>query len=157
DEAAAGREMAIVNQRFAAMFFPGENPLGRRIQLEPPNPAGTGARGPWFTIVGVVQTLPQLLLVGLAPEPAVLAPFFAEPGPIRFVSVIVRARSGPAEAVALVREDVRHMDPDLPLFAVQTLDDMAARTRYPTRLMGSLFGLFALIALVVASVGLFAL
>jgi putative ABC transport system permease protein len=157
DETAAGRAVAIVNQRFATLFLAGADPLGRRIRLDLPNPAAAGAVAPWFTIVGVIQTLPQFGPAQVSPEAMVFVPFLADPGPTRFVSLLVRGKSGPAETVPLIREDLRTLDPDLPLFAVQTLDDMVARTRYPTRIIGSLFGLLALIALVLASVGLFAL
>jgi putative ABC transport system permease protein len=157
DETAAGRAVAIVNQRFATLFFAGADPLGRRIRLDLPNSAAAGALAPWFTIVGVIQTLPQFGPAQVSPEAMVFVPFLADPGPMRFLSLLVRGKSGPAETVPLIREDLRTLDPDLPLFAVQTLDDMVARTRYPTRIIGSLFGLLALIALVLASVGLFAL
>ena len=62
----SGFENAIVNQRFAAMFFPGEDPLGRRIQLTgavqsafSATPSATGPVAPWLTIVGVVPAIPQ--------------------------------------------------------------------------------------------------
>jgi predicted permease len=152
---ATGRAQAIVNERFATLFFPDGDPLGRRIRLE--SPEAPGAPPPWFTIIGVARTLPQFAPTELAPEALVYVPFRAEPGPMRFVSVIVRGRSGPATTLPLLREDVRALDPDLPLFAIQTLDDMVARTRYPNRMIGSLFGLLALSALVLASVGLFGL
>jgi putative ABC transport system permease protein len=110
-----------------------------------------------FSVVGVAQTLPQSAPAGLSPEAVVYVPFRAEPGPMRFITVLARGRSGPAATLTLVREDVRALDPDLPLFAAQSMDEVVARTRYPTRLIGSLFGLLAITALVLASVGLFAL
>jgi putative ABC transport system permease protein len=155
EEAAAGRSVAIVNQRLATMFFPGEDPLGRRIQLNMPN--AVGAPAPWFTIAGVVQTLPQLMPAEGFPEAAVFVPFRADPGPMRFVSLLVRGRSGTSGDVKLVREEIRALDPDLPLFAVQTLNEVIAGTRYPIRMIGSLFGFLAITALALASVGLFAL
>jgi predicted permease len=157
DDAAAGRAVAIVNQRFATLFFPGEDPLGRRIRLDRPDAADNGAAAPWLTIVGVVQTLPQLMPGGLSPEAVAFAPFRAEPGSMRVVSLLVRGRSGTSGDVKLVRDEIRALDPDLPLFAVQTLDEVVAGTRYPIRMIGSLFGLLALNALILASVGLFAL
>jgi putative ABC transport system permease protein len=155
-DAAAGRAEAIVNQRFATMFFFGEETIGRRIRLEARNPA-QGAPAPWFTIVGVAQTLPQSQPAELSPEAVVYVPFRAEPAPMRFVTVLARGRSGPAATLALVREDVLALDPDLPLFAAQSMNDVVAHTRYAGRTIGSLFGLLALNALVLVSVGLFAL
>jgi putative ABC transport system permease protein len=155
-DAAAGLVQAIVNQRFATMFFSGEDAVGRRIRLEAASPP-QGAPAPWFTIVGVAPTLPQSAPAEVSPVPVVYVPFRAEPGPMRFVTVLARGRSGPATTLPVVREDIRALDPDLPLFAAQTLDDVVGRTRFPTRSIGALFGLLAINALVLASVGLFAL
>jgi predicted permease len=157
DETAAGRAVAIVNQRFATLFFSDSEPIGRRVRLDPPEPGAVDASPPWFTIVGVTQTLPQFMAPQFAPEPVVIVPVLADSGPIRFVSMLVRGRSGTREAVDRLRHDVSALDADLPVFAVQTMDDMVARTRDPVRVIGSLFALLALNALLVASVGLFAL
>jgi predicted permease len=157
NETADGRAVAIVDERFARVLFPGEDPLGRRVRLDPPNQVTSTAPSPWFTIVGVVQALPQFRPGGLSPEPVVFGPLFADPEPMRFVSLLVRSKSSLGETVPLMREAVRTLDPDLPLFAVLTLDDMVAGTRFPMRIIGSLFGFLALTALVLASVGLFAL
>jgi len=148
------RAEAIVNERFAMRFFPDQDPIGRRIRLESGAP---GSGGAWLAIAGVVPTLPQLMPGQLAPEPVVYVPLEADPAPLRLVSLIVRERSGQAGLVAQLREDVRALDPDLPLFAVQSMDDSVARTRYPLRMIGSLFGFLAVCALLLASVGLFAL
>jgi predicted permease len=158
-DAAEGRPEAIVNQRFVAMVFAlGDDPIGRRIRLDVPTAPGSGTAAPWLTIVGVVPTLPHFGPPSeLSPEPVVFVPFRAEPGPLRFVSLLVRGRSGTSSDVKLVRDEIRALDPDLPLFAVQTLDDVVAGARDGLRIIGSLFGFLAIMALVLASVGLFAL
>jgi putative ABC transport system permease protein len=74
----------------------------------------------------------------------------------RFASVIVRASPGLAAVTPQLREAVRAVDPDLPLYYLQTMDDTLAMSRQSPRLWGALFGLMALVALVLASVGLFA-
>ncbi|MBZ5557807.1 MAG: ABC transporter permease [Acidobacteriia bacterium] len=150
----AGQEGAVVNQRFAAMFFPHEDALGRRIRIA--SPGGAAPSPTPLTIVGIAPTLPQFGPRELAAVPAVYVPVGAEPAPGRFVSIVVRG-PGLAAATALLREDVGALDPDLPLYSIQTTDDIVAAMRFPNRLMGSLLGLLALIALVLASVGLFAL
>jgi predicted permease len=163
-----GHEGAIVNQRFVDMFLTprgggaprvlNNDPLGTRIRLSVPRAAGPP--GPWLTIVGVVQTLPAFGPVVSGDPPVVYVPLRTEAAPGRVVSVIVHSASAPAgvaAVTALLRDEVRALDADLPLYAIQTLDDVVARTRYPLRLMGSLFALLALIAVVLSSVGLFAL
>jgi predicted permease len=153
DDGLAGREGAIVNQRFASMFFPNADPLGKRIQLTPVAPAGASV--PWLTIVGVVPTLPDFL-PNLPPDPVVYAPLLTESIPPVSVSVIVRA-SSKATAAAALREEVRALDADLPVFAIQTLDEAVALTRMGARMVGSWFQTLAIIAVVLALVGLYAL
>ncbi len=153
------REAVIVNQRFAAKHFPDAEALGQRIQLSgatlPPD------RAPWLTIVGVVPTLPNFFPDRMD-DPVVYVPMDAERAPQRVVSIIVRSAGPPthstkAAAVSALREAVAELDPDLPLFAIQTLDEAVARSRYPTRVIGSWLLTLALIALTLASVGLYAL
>jgi predicted permease len=153
DEVVTGRSTAIVNQRFSMLFFPNEDPLGRRIRLS------TNARaipGPWLTIVGVAPTLPDLGPTKTA-QPIVYVPIHADPDAIRFVSLLVKGRSDGAATVSRLRENVRALDPDLPLFAVQTMDEAVARARFPLRMIGSMFGFLAVSALLLSAVGLFAL
>jgi predicted permease len=154
DNGAMDRQSAIVNERLASMFFPSTDPLGQVIRIVP---AGTAPHaGAPLTIVGVTSTLPQFGPRELSAEPAVYVPLAAEPSPGRLLSIIVRGR-GLAVTAPLVREDLRAIDPDLALYSVQTMDQVIARTRFPSRLLGSLFGLLALIALVLSAIGLFAL
>jgi len=62
-----------------------------------------------------------------------------------------------ATIVTRWRHDVRALDPNLPLYSVQTVDEVLARARYPHRIIGTLLGLLALTALVLSAVGLYAL
>ncbi len=107
-----------------------------------------------YTIVGVARALPHL---GPAPElrPIVYAALQAEPAPEGRAAIIVK---GPIDAAsATLREEVRAMDPALPLFAIETLDTALARSRLPARLFSTWFGTLAFVALVVAAVGVFAM
>ena len=146
----AGQEGAIVDERFASLFFPGLDVIGKRIRLAP-----TGPPGPWLTVVGVVPTLPDFL-PNRPPDPVVYAPLLSEPSPPSTLAVILRAPSK-AAAAATLREEVRRLDPDLPVFAIQTLDEALSLTRMGARMIGSWFQTLALIAVVLASVGLYAL
>jgi predicted permease len=149
-----GHESVIVNQRFAAMFFPDADPLGQRIRLT--NAATPDAPRPWFTIIGIAPTIPQIAS-GRDPEPVVYSFIPSEPGPHRLVSIIARADGDRAAIVTLMRDAVQKVDPTLPGYFVQTMDEIVAGTHRPFRVIGSMFGLMAAIALLLASVGLFAL
>ena len=149
-----GTEGVVVNERFASTFFGHRDPLGKRIRLV--NAAAPNTVVPWFTIVGVSQTIPWALFRD-EPDPMVYVPVAAEPAPHRFASVIARSRTDTASAVAQIRQEVRRVDPDLPGYFVQTLDEVLAVSRFPQRLFGAVFLLLAAIALTLSTVGLFAL
>jgi putative ABC transport system permease protein len=153
DDGAPGREGAIVNQLFASTFFPDADPIGQRIRLA--NAAAPNAPQPWFTIVGVAPTVPQVLFRG-SPEPVVYASLRGEPAPHRFVSIIARAEGDRASMVSTLRQAVREVDPDLPGYYVRTMDEVLAMSRWRQSVLGSIFALVAAIALLLASVGLYA-
>jgi putative ABC transport system permease protein len=149
-----GQEAVIVNERFATMFFPNQQAIGQRIRLT--NAAAPNAPRPWFTIVGIAPTIPQIL-DQRDPEPVAYSYIPSEPAPHRLVSIIARTDGDPAAVVRLMRETVQKVDPALPGYFVQTMDDVVANTRWPFRVFGSMFALLAAMALVLASVGLYAL
>jgi putative ABC transport system permease protein len=151
-----GHESAIVNQRFVAMHFPGEDPVGRRIRLVDgnPRPVDPSMANLSAVIVGVVPTVRQRNFQEPDPDPVVYLPYRVDPQ--RFVILLVRTPSDPALVTNLVREEMRALEPDLPLFGIQTMDQLLAQIRWPMRVFGSMFAIFALIALVLSAVGLYA-
>jgi len=149
-----GHEAAIVNQRFVTMHFAGEDPLGRRIRLTDSSPQIQQPPPVDATIVGIAPTVRQRSFQDPDPDPVVYLPYRADPQ--RFMSLIVRGTGDPARITALVREEMRAIEPDIPLFRIQTMDQMLAQQRWPLRTFGSMFALFAVIALVLSAVGLYA-
>jgi predicted permease len=147
----AGAEGAVVNERFAAQFFPNEEALGRRVRLsdQAPDPGA-----PWLTIVGIVQTVRQDNLIEAEPDPVVFTPLRQEPP--RGFAIVARAAGDPSTLAAPLREAMREVDPDQPLFRVTTMNDALAQARWPWRVFGSMFAIFALIALVLSAVGIYA-
>ncbi len=150
----AGHENALVNQRFVAMHFNGEEPLGRRIKLvdafqsaQPSPPASA-------TIVGVVPTIRQRNFQDPDPDPVVYLPYRADPP--RSVMLVVRTAGDPGSVTPLIREQMRAIEPDLPLFGIMTMDQLLALQRWTFRVFGSMFAIFAVIALVLSAVGLYA-
>src|SRR4029078_10886332 len=73
-----------------------------------------------------------------------------------FATLMLRTPGDPAALTPAVREEVRAIDPDLPLFGILTMDQQLAQIRWQFSIFGTMFGVFALIALMVSAVGLYA-
>ena len=153
-----GRGAAIVNQRFAALHFAGGDALGQRIRLAAPPfpgampiPAGDGE---WMTIVGVTPNVQHRPPPEGGFAPVVYVPYAANVS--SNTNIMVRFSGDPAPAADAVRAHLRALDPDLPLYDVRTVDDVAYVQRWDQRVFGSMFAIFAAIALVMAAVGLYA-
>jgi putative ABC transport system permease protein len=161
EDGRVGHESAIVNQRFAGMFFAAGDPIGRRIRLTAVTPAaftaspsGTTAAAAWVTIVGVSPTVPQRF--GDAPDPVVYVPYRGEPEPVRSAALIVRGQIDAAVLMGPIREEVRRLEPALPLYGIRRMDQVLATSRWPQRIFGTMLSVLAFIALLLASVGLYA-
>jgi predicted permease len=150
-----GHEGVVINDRVAALLFPDQDPLGRRLQLTSSGPSVTPT--PWLTVVGVAPTLrrPGTVDADDVLSRAVFIPARLE-SPAR-VSIVARSRGSAGDAATALREEVRAIDPDLPVFGVEPFDQAIARSRVGVQLVGIWFGVIAVITLIVASVGLFAL
>ena len=152
----AGYENAIVNQRFVAMHFPNEDPIGRRIRLTNDGPGAGGAPPPSnvVTIVGIAPTVRQRNFQEVLPDPVVYVPLRSQSPP--FATLMLRTAGDPAALTPAVREEVRAIDPDLPLFGIMTLDAALAQGRWMFQVIGTMFATFAFIALALSAVGLYA-
>jgi putative ABC transport system permease protein len=140
--------VALVNERFIAQHFAGQDVLGRRIRL-----GGLESTAPWVTIVGVIPDL----FVG-DPEdprpPVVLRPFAQSPS--RFAYVTLRTGGAPMAFAEPVRLAVASLDPDIPTYWPMTLDQAIAEPLWFVRIFGTLFMVFGVAALFLASIGLYA-
>jgi putative ABC transport system permease protein len=149
-----GREVGIVNQRFVSMYFASEDPLGRRIKLVPEPP--TGPESPaWMIIVGVSPTVRQRNLREPDPDPVVYVPYRFAPAPS--MMLLIRTPGEPSAVTTTLREEVRALDPDLPLFGIATMDETLAQTRWFYRVFGTMFATVAMVALMLSAVGLHAM
>jgi predicted permease len=152
---------AVVNQRFVAQHFPAEDPIGRRVRIwHPPGqlsgPEWAGGPPEWATIVGVAPNIRQRDPADQqldAFDPILYVPFASNPQ--TFTTVLVRSTADASVAAAQLREVIGALDPDLPLFDVETVDQALAENRWPIRVFGSMFAIFAVVAMVLAVVGLY--
>jgi putative ABC transport system permease protein len=149
-DGAAGHEVAIVNQRFARLFSPDADVIGRRIKIT--DASVPGAEMPWLTIVGVSPTVRQGR--NWDPDPVVYLPLRAEP-PIS-AQVIVRARTDATPVGPLLREVVRGIDPEVPLQRVMSMDDALAESQWNGHLSTVILNGIVLVAACLAAVGVYA-
>ena len=146
-----GAEGIVVNQRFAELHFKDSDPIGQQIRMTSPGPAAQPL--PPLRIIGVTASMPRLARRQAPPDPVVYAPWRIDPG-MRSAVVVVRSPMGLATAASRLRNDVRALDADLAVYGLETLDTAIARTRFGAQLFSTWLGVLAVIALVVAAVGL---
>jgi predicted permease len=137
----------IVNQAFAKKFWPNEDALGKRITFDNPkkNPK-------WITIVGVVGDIRHFGL-DIDPKPEMYVPFAQEP---YFTTIyVVRSSQDPRGLLPAIRREIQAIDPAVPPANVRTFDDVIADSVAPRRLSVVLLGVFAAVAVLLATVGIY--
>jgi putative ABC transport system permease protein len=145
-----GREAAVVTPSFAAKHWPNAPALGARFRfLE----GRERKPGPWITVVGVSAEILQRPSE-TDPPPLVYVPHRQEAS--GGMILLVRTSGDPATLATPVRSAVQSLNQDLPLFDVRTLSAAMERSYWHLVVFGSLFLSFAVIALLMASVGLYA-
>jgi predicted permease len=155
---AEGMPVAIANASFVEKFFPGESPIGQRIQLGSGQELRDGrSEMPWMTIVGVV---PDLFIEEIDSQTRNAAGIYTPiaQGPARFMSIAAIPRGGSGNALALtatVRQVVSTLDPDLPIYWARTLDEVIREETWFYSVFGAMFGIFGGVALFLATVGLY--
>lgn len=141
--------VAILSERMAQDLFGSDDPLGRRIAQQQFN----GTWGPWLTVVGVAGDTRDR---GLA-QAGVHVMYRPSKQSFPGSSIIVRTAGGVSSSLpAAVADAVHRLDPDRPVDQVATLEDLRSEDIAPERLNATLFSAFALLALVIASVGVLA-
>ncbi len=146
--------VALVNEDFARKEWPGESPIGQRINLwmgaeeEAENPdAG------WAEVVGMV---PDLRAAGFDDEDdqqGIYRP--VAQSEVRFAWIIARTRIDPVAFANPLRATVREIDPNLPLYFVRSMDKVLEETLFMPNLLGLMFSTFGAVALILACVGLY--
>jgi len=142
---------AVVNQAFVRHFFANEEPIGKRFV------AGMGAGGPQappqtWTIVGVIGDTKQRGLTGdIIPE----ATASALQWPRFLMTLVVRTSVDPLSLVSAVRKQVNDLDKDLPLYSLQTMDDVLSAEVASQRFNAGALAGFAGLAALLAAVGIY--
>jgi predicted permease len=148
-DAGMSPQVAVINDAFARMYWPNENPVGKRLKLPTP---GDRSSLSWTTVVGVLadartesladSTVPQIYL-SLYQRRA------------KDLAIFVRGRLDPAATPVELREQVRSINPELPVFGAQTLTEVLSASLSQRRFSMEMVGLFALTALLLAGLGIY--
>ena len=145
----SGVPVVIVNQQFASRHWPGENPLHQRLRVF----AGQTPEE-WLTVVGVVGNVVQDDRTRQTFQPVIYVPYRQEP--VKGMSIVARTRVPPESLGTAFRREIKAADSDLPMFGPFTLAERLQANYWSSGLYGVLFLIFAAIALLLASLGLYA-
>ncbi len=143
--------VVIVNRALAQRFFPGQNPIGKRIRPGIGNGYAAGTL-PMREIVGVIDDVKESDL-GAPADPEAYAPLAQCPYSPMFV--VVRTKNDPRSTVASARREVISLDKNAPIYQVETLDQYYSQSMAKTRFVTLLLGAFAGLALLLASLGVY--
>jgi putative ABC transport system permease protein len=143
--------VAVVDETFVRAHYPGDTPIGKRFRFG-------SSRGPqdgpvkWMEIVGVVSHVKNY---GVDQESRVevYLPFYQSP--IGNVTLVARARTDASALAASVRQAVKAVDPEVPVYAVRTLAEIVSDRTAQRRLAVMLITVFAAVALLLAAVGIY--
>jgi putative ABC transport system permease protein len=153
------RRVAVISKTMAENYWPNADPIGQRFKLGNVNSesASTSAAkaNEWITIIGVAGNVRQGLAVEIPNRPEFYLSYAQQPGESGDMALIVHSRS--KSVVSLVRREVAALDPQLPIFAVLTYDEIVSHVFGPKRLALVLLATFAGIALLLVTIGLYAI
>jgi predicted permease len=137
----------IVDEYMAEQLWPGQDPIGKRIHI-----VELPSKNPWQTVVGVIGRVKQ---DSLDSTPRIAFYLAQTQFPARAMTIAFRGRTSPDALLSASKNALRNLDPDLPMYYVRTMqqrvDESLARRRFSMLLLG----VFASIALALASIGIY--
>src|SRR6185369_8064180 len=135
----------VVTEAFVRRYFADQDPLGRRVSLR-------GAQGPWSQIVGVARD-GKYRTLGESARATVYQPLAQnhETG----MALHVRAKGKPASLAESVRREVQSLEPNLAVTNIESMSDVLSASLFAARMGAVLLGIFGLLALLLAAVGLY--
>jgi putative ABC transport system permease protein len=137
--------VAVINQAFARTYWPGENPLGKRFRRAEPD-------SPWITVVGMIADARTESLAD-ASVPQVYLNLY-QSGP-KHLAVFLRGILDAGAIPCKLRRQVQAVDPTIPVYGAQTLDEAVSASLSERRFAMAMVGLFALTAWLLAGLGIF--
>ena len=158
DEKEKREKVAIVNESFAKKMWPGQSAIGKRLKYgEKLHGIEHDMNDQWLKIVGVVKDFKitghdSHLRSGV--DDILLEPFWQEEE-LGFATLIVRTYGDPKAAISKVRQQVQAIDPHLPIYFAKSMNEYFYDSSYFYRLIAGLFSIFGIMALFLASVGIY--
>ncbi len=157
EDGPGGAAVALVNDAMARRFWPGQNALGKVVNV---HPLASTAAAPWwpdqmtdtFTVVGVVGDIKESRLNEHV-EPVVYLSSLQNG--TRYAHLLVRTEAPPANVTALVQREIRAVDPTLGVYGVQTMEEVLGEAIAAPRLSSFLLWAFAGLALAMSAVGVY--
>jgi len=147
-EARDSSGVAVINQTMAKRFWADADPIGRRFRQQ------SDSSGKWFTVIGVSRDFKD---DDLDDNEAMDPSFFV---PYRYLAtrntgLVIKAEREPTQLTSALRKAIRDSDPTLPVFQIATMDEVRRTGMWAQRLFGWMFAMFGVVALVLASVGVY--
>jgi putative ABC transport system permease protein len=139
-----GPGVVVVNEAMVRALWPGEDPIGRRLWAD--------NQDEWLTVVGVVGDVRHFGLA-LPARPEMYVPYAQEPG--RSFNVVLRTEGDPLTLAPAARRAVATVHPDLPVSLVEAMDEVVSASVAWPRLIATLLGCFAAVALTLAVIGVY--
>ncbi len=147
---AKGRGVAIISNAMAARFWPGETAVGKRISTD----EDESGKPLWLEVVGVVADVKYRTLIrDINRDPDIYVPMLQNPG--RSLSLAMQTGGDPAALAQAVRGEVQRLDPNLPVFGVQTMQERMSSQTARARFTALLLGVFSVVAMLLAAVGIY--
>jgi predicted permease len=142
--------VAVINDAFARTYWPNDDAVGKHLKLN--NARGTTMNPSWTTVVGVIADARTESLAEASVPQIYLSLYQHRP---KDLAIFLRGRLDPAATAVELREQVQLINPELPVFGAQTLNDMVSASLSERRFSMEMVGLFALTALLLAGLGIY--
>ena len=139
--------VAVISKSLALRYFPEEDALGKKIKV-----GGADGTAPWLTIVGVVDDV-HYSWIHKEDLPTLYKSY--RQAPPHYASLVLRTVGDPLALVPAVRKEIAAMDPDLPLFNIYAMDRVISESILGIAYVAAMMGVLGIIALVLASVGVY--
>ena len=139
--------VAIVNETAAQRYWPGVDPLGKRIKRGRPE-----SKNPWLTVIGIVSGSRQLSLKE-GSQPEIYVPYLQNPG-LTF-TLVARTASDPRSLTGALRKEVLSADREIPAVNIKLMEELISNSVAKERFYVLLLAVFAALALILAAVGVY--